>query len=110
MGVARSNLEVACCAWPSLTRNVSNHGLIGKLPPEIGDLVNLEVLDVGNIGGDRGKNMTTKNQFEGPLPESLAKLTNLKALYDFFHSSEADVCCNYYACSLQFMNLLSHPH
>lgn len=62
-----------------LTRNVSNVGIIGKLPDEIGNLPALESLDISNAAEDQYETLT-KNVFTGPLPASLGLLTHLKIL------------------------------
>ena len=45
--------------------NLQSHGLTGEIPPEIGNLINLEILRLGN------------NELTGSIPPEIENLTNL---------------------------------
>ena len=49
--------------------NLQSHGLTGEIPPEIGDLINLEILRLG------------RNELTGSIPPEIGNLTNLTHLY-----------------------------
>ena len=49
--------------------NLQSHGLTGEIPPEIGDLINLEILRLGN------------NELTGSIPPEIGNLTNLTQLF-----------------------------
>lgn len=68
-----------------IARNVSNRGLTGIIPREIGRLVHLETLDVSNAGSGGNASGTwyenyTTNSLKGPLPETLANCASLKSM------------------------------
>jgi len=48
--------------------NLQSHGLTGEIPPEIGDLINLEILRLG------------RNELTGSIPPEIGNLTNLTEL------------------------------
>ncbi len=48
--------------------DLHGHGLLGAIPPEIGNLANLELLDLG------------ENSLSGTIPPEIGNLTNLKSL------------------------------
>ena len=72
--------------------NLSDNGLIGEIPSEIGDLINLEKLYLnnnqltGSIPSEIGdlinleKLYLNSNQLTGLIPPSIGNLTNLKEL------------------------------
>ena len=49
--------------------NLQSHGLTGEIPPEIGDLINLEILRLG------------RNELTGSIPPEIGNLTNLTQLF-----------------------------
>ena len=49
--------------------NLQSHGLTGEIPPEIGNLINLEILRLGN------------NELTGSIPPEIGNLTNLTQLF-----------------------------
>ena len=49
--------------------NLQSHGLTGEIPPEIGDLINLEILRLGS------------NELTGSIPPEIGNLTNLTQLF-----------------------------
>ena len=55
--------------WDSENRVTVRHGLSGPIPPEIGDLANLERLYLG------------WNRLSGPIPSAIGTLANLERLY-----------------------------
>ena len=55
-------------SWDSEARRWVSHGLAGPIPAELGDLVNLQSLFLGN------------NELMGPIPAELGSLTNLQSL------------------------------
>ena len=79
--------------WDRENRQWVLHGLTGSLPPELGSLANLTVLDLGRNSlsgpippelGDLA-NLTDlylhRNKLSGPLPPELGRLANLRRLY-----------------------------
>ena len=54
--------------WDPVSRESVPHGLTGPIPPELGDLANLEVLNLWS------------NDLSGPIPAELGNLSNLTAL------------------------------
>ena len=54
--------------WDPVSREWVSHGLTGPIPPELGGLANLEVLDL------------SINDLSGPIPPELGNLSNLTAL------------------------------
>ena len=71
--------------WDGVTTNaegrvtelrLTNRGLRGRIPPEIGNLTSLQVLDLGeewNQPGDR-------NELDGEIPPEIGNLVNLRTL------------------------------
>ena len=70
--------------WANVTTNeegrvtellLAENGLNGEIPPELGDLTSLEVLDLGGGGFD-----WDENRLSGEIPPELGNLANLKLL------------------------------
>ena len=63
----------------SVTRlRLGDNGLMGPMPPEIGDLASLEVLLLGS--GSYGTGEEESNELTGPIPAELGKLASLRIL------------------------------
>jgi len=75
--------------------NLQSHGLTGEIPPEIGDLINLEILRLG------------RNELTGSIPPEIGNLANLQGLN--LHSNQLsglipDEICNQGASSPSLSN------
>ena len=66
--------------WPLRVHELQlpNAGLIGALPPELGDLTELRYLDLANWGS--GISLTTPNGLTGAIPPEMGQLTKLEHL------------------------------
>ena len=63
----------------SVTRlRLGDNGLMGPMPPEIGDLASLEVLLLGS--GSHGTGEEESNELTGPIPAELGTLASLRIL------------------------------
>ena len=71
MLVSRSRVSIGSTrfAVDPTRRRVANTRLIGEIPPELGNLVNLDALDLIN------------NQLSGEIPPELGDLANLEYLH-----------------------------
>ncbi|PWA35485.1 leucine-rich repeat protein [Artemisia annua] len=89
-------LHVTCNFQNSVSRvDLGNANLNGQLVPELGQLVNLQYLEIfgNNISGiipEELGNLTSlvsldlyENQLQGHIPKTLGKLQKLRYLYDF---------------------------
>ena len=74
--------------WSNVTTNeegrvtellLAENGLNGEIPPELGDLTSLEVLDLGEGVGD-GVFDVDRNRLSGEIPPELGNLANLESL------------------------------
>ncbi|CAM6095358.1 unnamed protein product [Calypogeia fissa] len=67
---------VQCRSGSVVGLNVTNTGITGSIPSEVGNLQYLEVLDVSNVGGIVS---ATNNSLKGPLHDTLAQCTRLRS-------------------------------
>ena len=79
--------------WDPGSRRFVRHGLVGTIPGELGELANLEYLELsfnelsGAIPPELGNLVNLEdlyllgNQLSGPIPPELGNLVNLKVLY-----------------------------
>ena len=59
--------------------DLSGNNLTGSIPPELGDLTSLSMLNLGQYWDD-GKDNFSSNKLAGPIPSELGDLTNLRVL------------------------------
>lgn len=72
--VFRLSYVNVCFAFPFFYRALYNNSITGIIPPELGNLVNLERLDL------------SFNNLTGPIPYMLGNLLKLRNLYEFILS------------------------
>ncbi|KAL7595509.1 hypothetical protein Lser_V15G29321 [Lactuca serriola] len=80
----RSSIRSIGSSIGSLTElwylDLSSNSFHGTIPPEFGNLTNLQVLFLSNVGRCRVENLEWF-QFTGSLPDEIQKFTSLKELY-----------------------------
>ena len=59
--------------------DLPGNNLTGTMPPELGDLTSLSMLNLGEYWDD-GKNNFSRNKLAGPIPSELGDLINLRVL------------------------------